>query len=120
MDKRSILALFLILVVIVAGTLIQQRLYPPVADSLVVDSASRAVAAPGKATPATRPDSVVKTPTMSAATAAAAAPAPLAAAPETAQVDTKGRQLRFVGAGASLASVTLTDYRDLKHRNGPL
>ena len=123
MDKRSVLAIFLILVVIVAGTMIQQRMYPPpVVDSVAVDTASRGPVPANTTAAPTRPDSVTKTAAAPATVGPVVTPAP--AVPtvraETTQVDARGRQLHFVSPGADLASVTLTEYRDLKHRNGPL
>jgi YidC/Oxa1 family membrane protein insertase len=122
MDKRSLLAIFLILVVIVGGTMVQQRLYPPVVDSLALDSTHAAAQAPASAsanTPAAARDSVSRAPTMSAASSPAA-PSALSVRPETTTVHAKGRQMYFVTPGATLASVTLPDYKDLKRRNGPL
>jgi YidC/Oxa1 family membrane protein insertase len=123
MDKRSVLAIFLILVVIVAGTTIQQRMYPaPAVDSLAVDTLSRGAVSTNTAAATSRPDSVARTTPAPATVGPVVAPAPVVATtrPETTQVDVKGRQLHFVSPGAGLASVTLTEYRDLKHRNGPL
>jgi YidC/Oxa1 family membrane protein insertase len=117
MDKRSVLALFLILIVIVGGTMIQQRMYPTVVDSAVVDSTAAAPAAPTASVPAatatqSRRDSAVKAPTMTAAATTTFA------RPETTSVQANGRSLAFISPGASLANVTLTDFRDLKRRSG--
>jgi YidC/Oxa1 family membrane protein insertase len=123
MDKRSVLAIFLILVVIVAGTMIQQRINPPIVDTLTADSAARVAAAPNTTTVAPRRDSAAKSVAAPASVGPAMAPAQTnapATRAETTHVDVRGRQLHFVSPGASLASVTLTDYPDLKHRNGPL
>ena len=123
MDKRSVLALFLILIVIVGGTMIQQRLYPPVVDSTVVDSTQ------GAGTPTTTatstPTSSVPVPAATQQRRDSAKSAPAIGAnvavmvrPETTAVQAKGRDLSFVTPGASLARVTLTDFRDLKRQTG--
>jgi YidC/Oxa1 family membrane protein insertase len=126
MDKRSILALFLILVVIVAGTMVQQRLNPRVVDSTLIDSTRSAAPPPTTVTqptvsqpaPPSRRDSIVPAPTVTAArTPAVTAPA---IRPETTTLLAKGREMHFVTPGATLASVTLPDYKDLKQRSGPL
>jgi YidC/Oxa1 family membrane protein insertase len=119
MDKRSVLALFLILAVIIAGWIIQPLVNPPVTDSVVVDSSATVAAPPPATTP--RRDSVSPAPTINAATATATtSAAPPMARAETTVVRAQGREMSFVTPGASLASVTLPDYRDLKRRTGPL
>jgi YidC/Oxa1 family membrane protein insertase len=119
MDKRSVLALFLILAVIIAGWIIQPLVNPPVADTVVLDSSTTATAPPRPAASAPRRDSVSAPPTISAATATNSATPPMTRA-ETTMVKAQGREMSFVTPGASLASVTLPDYRDLKRRTGPL
>jgi YidC/Oxa1 family membrane protein insertase len=122
MDKRSVLALFLILVVIVAGTMIQARMSPRVADSTLADTThvdtTRAPATAASTPPAaTKPDSTkAAAPSLTAAAPAAAPTVPV----ETTTVQSKGREMHFVSAGATLASVTLPDYKDLKRRAGSL
>jgi YidC/Oxa1 family membrane protein insertase len=118
MDKRSVLALVLILAVIIVGWLVQPRLNPPVADSAVADSNRAVATAPVKAAPP-RIDSARPTPAISAATSTTPI-APTSTRPETATVKAQGREMTFVTPGAALASVTLPDYRDLKRRSGPL
>jgi YidC/Oxa1 family membrane protein insertase len=117
MDKRSILALFLILGVIIAGWLVQPRVNPPLTDSAIIDSGRTVVAAPAPSLPA-RGDSIRPAPTIAAAPAPRVGPAPMRA--ETTSVGAKGREMYFVTPGASLAGVTLPDYKDLKRRTGAL
>ena len=118
MDKRSVLALFLILVVIVAGTMLQQRLYPPVVDSTRVDSA--ALTTPPVPAPAARQDSAAPPPSISPVASQATIPAVAAARPETTTFQARGREMAFSTQGATLTSVTLPEYRDLKRRTGLL
>ena len=71
MDKRTVLALFLIVGVILAGWIIQPRLNPPVADSVLPDSTPVAVTPPASAAtpaPAANRDSVKQPPALSATT----------------------------------------------------
>ena len=119
MDKRSVLALFLILGVVVAGWIIQPRLNPPVADSAVVDS-TRAVAAPPIAPAASAKVDSVRPPASSISAVGAPATAAVAVRPETTVVQGKGRAMSFVTPGAAITSVTLSDYRDLKRKTGAL
>jgi YidC/Oxa1 family membrane protein insertase len=121
MDKRSVIALLLIFVVIVGGTMMRDVIYPPPpADSVAVDTLApptqvardTGIAAPR--TPAARD-------TGAAASPAAARSAPAAVVrPETSTVQSKTRRFAFVRPGAAPASVTLTDYADLKRRTGQL
>ena len=121
MDKRSVLALFLILVVIVVGTMVQQRMYPPVVDSTLVDSARNSASAPtGTTTPSASRDSARPVPAMSAATRPAAPTVAATVRPETTVFRANGREMSFTTQGATLASVTLPDYRDLKRKTGSL
>jgi YidC/Oxa1 family membrane protein insertase len=123
MDKRSVLALFLILVVIVAGTMVQARLSPRVADSTLADTLHvDTTRAPATATAAAQPAAAKPDTTKPAApllTAAPPAGTPSVPA-ETTTVAAKGREMHFVSAGASLASVTLPEFKDLKRREGTL
>jgi YidC/Oxa1 family membrane protein insertase len=117
MDKRSVLALFLILVVIVAGTLVQQRLNPSIPDSALADSAHVVRPVTGSQ-PAPPPrNSIAPAPTLNAGIPA---PAITAVRPETTTILAKGREMHFVTPGATLTSVTLPEYRDLKRRTGLL
>ena len=119
MDKRSLIALVLIALVIVGGTMIQQRLSPPpiAADSVTLSPTLPARdSAPVTAASATQ---AATPPTISAATAPPAT-IPAAVHPETVSVSVAGRIAHFVTPGAAPATVTLPDYKDLKRRNGPL
>jgi YidC/Oxa1 family membrane protein insertase len=122
MDKRSVLALVLIFAVVVAGWFIQPLMNPPVVDSLAADSSRVPAAAPPASNTALAPrDSVTPAPTISAPPAAGApATAVAAARPETTVVRAQGREMTFMTPGATLSSVTLPDYKDLKRRSGPL
>jgi YidC/Oxa1 family membrane protein insertase len=116
MDKRSLIALALIFVVIIGGGILRPKTPPPaVTDSTTlatrVDSGPRAPAAP-----ATR-DTTRSRPVIGPAVPT---PAVAVAQVETTTVGATGRQLRFVSPGASLSGVSLTDYPDLKRRNGPI
>jgi len=123
MDRRSLIALLLIFVVIVGGTMLRDVIWPAPpasADSLAIDSTRRVVAATDtakRAAPSIAPrDS--STPRAAAPTVSAAATTPAPVRSETATVTGTGRQLHFVSPGAAPASVTLTDYRDLKRKTG--
>jgi YidC/Oxa1 family membrane protein insertase len=118
MDKRTVLALFLIVGVILAGWFIQPRLNPPLADSVLPDSTPVAISAPATPAPAANRDSVKQAPAISAATTPATSSAPIRA--ETSVVRTNGRAMYFGSPGASLASVTLPEYKDLKRKTGSL
>src|SRR5688572_3224135 len=117
MDKRSVIALVLIFIVIIGGGILRPKTPPVATDTTTVptrvDSAPRA---PAATTPATR-DTVSSRPAIGPATSTQAV---TVARAETTTVGAKGRELRFVSPGASLSGVTLTDYPDLKRRNGPI
>jgi YidC/Oxa1 family membrane protein insertase len=115
MDKRSVLALVLIAVVIVGGGMLSARLQKPSA----IDSAAAPVAM-------TTPDSTPRAQTAAAqpsaaqppAIAAASSPAPIQA--ETATVSTADRVARFTTLGAVPATISLTQYQDLREKRGVL
>lgn len=121
MDKRSLLALFLIAIVIVGGSLLTPR--EPMQVTPVDSVATPATAlrdslgATSPQAPVRAPAPVVSAPTDT--TRLPAAPAPIAIA-ETTTVTAEGRVMRFVTAGAVPAAVTLPDYQDLKRRDGPI
>jgi YidC/Oxa1 family membrane protein insertase len=122
MDKRSLLALFLIFAVIVGGSMLRNVVSPPPAiDSAALDSATPRPEAPTTATVPVVPrrDSQAPTPTISALSSRPSTdPAPVR--PETTAVTAAGRTLHFVTPGAYPASVTLSEYRDLVKREGPV
>jgi YidC/Oxa1 family membrane protein insertase len=123
MDRRSLLALLLIFVVIVGGTMLRDVIWPPPAtpaDSLAIDSMRSVATAPDTTRPSaatvTARDSLAAPRTASASTTVPS-PSPVARQ-ETTTVVATGRQMQFVSPGAAPASVVLTDYRDLKRRIG--
>jgi YidC/Oxa1 family membrane protein insertase len=122
MDKRSVTALVLIFAVIVGGSLLRNVISPPVAvDSVAVDTTLPRVSAPPPTTNApnpTRPDSLA--PRTVSAPATPSAPQVASVSAETTTVEVNKRQLHFVTPGAHPASVTLTEYRDLITRDGPV
>lgn len=122
MDKRSVLALFLIFVVIVSGTMLRSIMYPPApqsaVDSTVVradsTATSTAPAAPGPVQRDSAPRSTISVAPATTTTTTS----PLR--PETTSVQAAGRQLHFVTPGAIPASITLPEYRDLVRKDGPV
>ena len=122
MDRRSLIALLLIFVVIVGGTMLRDAIWPAPpapADSLAIDSTRRIT--PGTDTAKRAPSSIAPRDTVAprgATSAPTVAAAPALVRPETATVVASGRQLHFMSPGAAPASVTLTDYRDLKRKTG--
>jgi YidC/Oxa1 family membrane protein insertase len=116
MDKRSLIALALIALVIVGGTMLQQRMSPP--PPATVDTS----VAPTPA-PATRDTTALSAPsTRPTMSAASSAPPPKVASshPDTVTASGSGRLAQFVTAGAVPVAVTLPDYKDLKRRTGLL
>lgn len=126
MDKRSLVALVLIALVIVGGQLLMPRSPAPVlaidtsAPSSAVQptSSGSADTSARVAAPPSRPPTVSAAPATSAAVASAQATP--AVRPETAVVSAPGRIARFVTPGAVPASVTLPEYPDLRLRSGAL
>ncbi len=119
MDKRSLIALALIALVIVGGTMIQQRLSPPLPAT--ADTSVSSAPLPAQPARDTTPLSAMPArPTLSAASSAPRTALDVAVRPETVSVSGTGRIARFVTPGAAPATVTLPDYKDLKRRNGPL
>ena len=118
MDKRNLLALFLIFVVIVGGTMLRDVISPPPAvDSLAIDTTGRAAAPATGDSISPRRDSAAAVATRPVITVS---PATTTVRPETTKVLAAGREIYFTSPGAAPSSVTLTEYRDLKLRNGPL
>jgi YidC/Oxa1 family membrane protein insertase len=115
MDKRSLIALVLIAVVIVGGGMLSARLQPPaVTDSVALaptlpksDSLAGPVVTPSRANPTT-PASVP------------AAAAALPARAETVTVSTSDRTVHFNAAGAVPSAIALTQYQDLRQKRGVL
>lgn len=119
MDKRSLLALVLIALVIVGGQLLMPKASPPPvgADSTAVASSTTS---PSPTSP--RESATVAAPATRLA-ASAATPTPpkvTTVRPETVTVAGAGRIARFVTLGAAPANIILPDFPDLKRRNGPL
>src|SRR2546426_696911 len=115
MDKRSLIALALIAIIIVAPMLLMPRTEerPAAADSTAtpvapaLDTSRDSVDAP-RSSPALKTGS---------RTSPGASASPVASAPaETVSVATPDRVARFVAPGAALVSVGLPDYRDLRRR----
>jgi YidC/Oxa1 family membrane protein insertase len=129
MDKRSLVALLLIAIVIVGGNMLVPRAPVP---AIVVDSTAVRGTAPSASTSdsstsanpaATRPDTNPRRPAVTTRPTTTAAPPPPVTPTiraETATVVSDGRVARFVTPGAVPASVTLPDYQDLRRRTGPL
>src|SRR5688572_3551852 len=123
MDKRSVYALLLIFAVIVGGNLISNALWP---KPKVAPADTIAVANPATVTAAQPRDSVsgigpATTQRDSTAPRQATGAAPLATVrPETTTVAGTGREIRFVTPGAVPAGITLTEYPDLKRKDGML
>src|SRR4051812_13940896 len=119
MDRRSLIALLLIFVVIVGGTMLRDVIWPapPVpADSVAIDSTRRVASTTDTARHST--PSIAARDTFAAQRTVTAAAATPMSRPETTSVAASGRQMQFISPGAAPASVTLTDYRDLKRRAG--
>lgn len=124
MDKRSLIALVLIALVIVGGQLLMPRT-PPAPAAVDTTAGSATVPAPG---PPTRDSAAVTarstSPTMSPAASSIASSVPrskiVGVHPETVTVASTGRLARFVTPGAVPVSITLPDYKDLKRRTGSL
>ncbi|HET9774999.1 MAG TPA: hypothetical protein VFP77_00375, partial [Gemmatimonadaceae bacterium] len=118
MDKRSLLALVLIAIVIVGGGMLSARLqHPAVTDSIAADS----ITAP--ATTALKPESLPRPAATSMQTSppAVAAPSASAAAPaETVTVSTADRVVHFNTLGAVPSDIALTQYQDLREKRGTL
>jgi len=119
MDKRSLVALALIALVIIGGQLLMPRA-PELA--VAVDSTGRSAASPAPESPtrdSARASSVSSRPTVSATRSASTAKT-IAARPETVTVSQANRVAQFVSTGAVPSVVTLSEYRDLKRRTGAL
>jgi YidC/Oxa1 family membrane protein insertase len=125
MDKRSLLALLLIAVVIIGGNLLVPRKGPAVVDTTLVtppagsaaDSAGRVSVPVAANVPPTT--SIQQQPTVTAAPTSGLG-TQTTVRPETTIVANSGREIHFVSPGAAPSQVTLTDYRDLKRRSGTL
>lgn len=125
MDKRSLVALLLIAIVIVGGNLLVPRTPAPVVtvDSVALNTPatvtidSSAVGAPAARTvdTARRPPAISASPRPMTTTTSVAL-----TRSDTATVSSMGRVARFVTLGAVPASITLPDYEDLRRRDGPL
>src|SRR5258708_29119042 len=116
MDKRSLIALALIALVIVGGTMIQQRLSPP---PVVADTSTSA--APSLVPPVRDTTTAAAAPTRPTLSATSTSAAKVGAIhPDTVTVSCAGRIAQFVAPGAVPVAITLPDYKDLKRRNGPL
>src|SRR5438552_9838612 len=116
MDKRSLIALALIALVIVGGQLLMPRSPPPVA----ADSTSAATSSPPVEVSAhdgavTRPSTSSVAPSNTPVSTSKGT-----ARPETVTVAATDRVANFVTPGAAPVSVTLPEYKDLKRRPRPL
>lgn len=120
MDKRSLLALLLIFIVIVGGSLLSPRQTPAPTDTAAALSATPTTDSIAKTPAATPPGRIDTVAATRASTISAAAPAAPATQAETTTVLARGREIHFVAPGAIPSRVKLTDYPDLKRRNGPL
>src|SRR5690242_8009421 len=118
MDKRSVIAIVLIFLVIIGGQLLMPRTPEP--------SAAESTKAK---TPTTTPTSIVPSPSPSTAqaqaptraqalSAQAPAQAQAQARPETVTVSQPDRVARFSTLGAAPVSITLPQYDDLKRKSG--
>jgi len=117
MDKRSLIALALIALVIVGGTMLQQRMSPP--PPATVDTSVAPTSAPTARHGV--PVSAAPTATRPTISAATTPPAKVASIhPDTVTASGSGRVAQFVTPGAAPVAVTLPDYKDLKRRTGPL
>ncbi|MEO5567872.1 MAG: YidC/Oxa1 family insertase periplasmic-domain containing protein [Gemmatimonadaceae bacterium] len=119
MDKRSLLALALIAIVIVGGNM----LLPRQPASPAIDTTRVVPASPADSIAATRTpvaSAVADTTTRRPTAIPAAAPMVASARPETVTVSNAGRQMQFVSPGAVPSRIMLTEYPDLKRRTGPL
>ncbi|HET9426185.1 MAG TPA: YidC/Oxa1 family insertase periplasmic-domain containing protein [Gemmatimonadaceae bacterium] len=122
MDKRSLLALLLIAVVIVGGNLLTPRAKPASTDSIASVPAPAATTLPDSIAPV--PPAATARPSDTAAARPAIGPATAlpaqTARPDTTIVTSTGRVMHFVSPGAVPARITLTEYKDLRSRTGEL
>jgi YidC/Oxa1 family membrane protein insertase len=118
MDKRSLLALFLIFVVIVGGTMLREVVSPrPRPDTLSLDT-TRTAPLPSTASAPTSPTVPSVDSNRGVSTIAPLPTSVTTARVETTTVQGRGRSLHFQTPGANPVSVTLNEYEDLLRDSG--
>jgi YidC/Oxa1 family membrane protein insertase len=116
MDKRSIVALALIALIILAGGVIRARLYP--APTVVADTA---LVTPTPGVDSLKAVAVPQTGTTSAVASKAPAALPTVVAhADTETISLSDRIARFVNVGAAPVDIGLPKYKDLKRHVGSL
>ena len=123
MDRRTLLAVVISVVIIVAGMVVTPLIFPPKPEPAPAAPASPAASGPApSATPAAGPAPVVTGKPATGTTAVAAVPgtavalpdsAPPASQPQTITRETDLYTLTFDSAGATLASIKLKKYHNV-------
>ena len=122
MDKRSIIAIVLIFLVIIGGQLLMPRQPEPSPADSTKTKTKAPTTTPTSVVPSPSPSSAqvqAPTPTRAQALSAQAQAQPPARA-ETVSVSQPDRVARFSTQGAAPLSITLPQYQDLKKKSGSL